>query len=461
MKYLTLRTRVSWGAVALVLLMIAVLAVIAQTRGVPTLTNIVLSGLTLAALYFLVASGLSLIFGLMDVLNFAHGSIFMIGAYIGYTLFDRSGVLLTGLPLLLGLLADLFVAPLVKIPGFLKKRGIAVVSLVLAVVVALLSVREWESGASLARLLGGVLSGAFFGLSAAVGGERPRNQVSRPASAGVWAGPLVLLGLALLITWQQAPLSQAIIGLDSNWRFALALVIGTLSGGLLGALIEWSLIRPLYARPIFQVLMTLGLAFVLNEVVRALWGPAGFSMARPELFDQNCRAATLLDWAVNHCSRIDMLGRPFPTYRLFIIVVGLAIALIVALVLQRSRLGMIIRAGVQDAEMVQALGINVRQVFTLVFAAGAALAALGGVIAAPFLGVYTDMGLEFQLQGFIAVVIGGMGSYPGTALGAVVLGLARAIGDNVAGATIARASAVLIMTLILLVKPSGLLGKKE
>ena len=71
------------------------------------------------------------------------------------------------------------------------------------------------------------------------------------------------------------------------------------------------------------------------------------------------------------------------------------------------------------------------------------------------------MGLEFQLQGFIAVVIGGMGSYPGTALGAVVLGLARAIGDNVAGATIARASAVLIMTLILLVKPSGLLGKKE
>ncbi|MFZ2520071.1 MAG: branched-chain amino acid ABC transporter permease, partial [Anaerolineae bacterium] len=293
------------------------------------------------------------------------------------------------------------------------------------------------------------------------GGERPRNQVSRPASAGVWAGPLVLLGLALLITWQQAPLSQAIIGLDSNWRFALALVIGTLSGGLLGALIEWSLIRPLYARPIFQVLMTLGLAFVLNEVVRALWGPAGFSMARPELFDQNCRAATLLDWAVNHCSRIDMLGRPFPTYRLFIIVVGLAIALIVALVLQRSRLGMIIRAGVQDAEMVQALGINVRQVFTLVFAAGAALAALGGVIAAPFLGVYTDMGLEFQLQGFIAVVIGGMGSYPGTALGAVVLGLARAIGDNVAGATIARASAVLIMTLILLVKPSGLLGKKE
>ncbi|MFZ2521066.1 MAG: hypothetical protein WA089_20370, partial [Anaerolineae bacterium] len=200
MKYLTLRTRVSWGAVALVLLMIAVLAVIAQTRGVPTLTNIVLSGLTLAALYFLVASGLSLIFGLMDVLNFAHGSIFMIGAYIGYTLFDRSGVLLTGLPLLLGLLAGLFVAPLVKIPGFLKKRGIAVVSLVLAVVVALLSVREWESGASLARLLGGVLSGAFFGLSAAVGGERPRNQVSRAASAGAWAGPLILLGLALLIT---------------------------------------------------------------------------------------------------------------------------------------------------------------------------------------------------------------------------------------------------------------------
>lgn len=459
MTYLT-RYRVSILSSALVL---AVLALIAQTRGVPTLTNIVFSGLTLAALYFLVASGLSLIFGLMDVLNFAHGSIFMIGAYVGYTFFERSGVLLAGMPLLLGLLAGLLAAPRIKAPDFLKKPIFALISLALALLVALLSVREWQSGATLARVLGGLLSGVCFGMSAGLSDTKPIHARARPGSSAVsaWAGPLLLLGLALLITWQLTPLRQAISDLNSNLRFVLAVVIGTLSGGLLGALIEWSLIRPLYARPIFQVLMTLGLAFVLNEVVRGLWGPAGFSMARPELFDQNCRAATLLAWAANHCSRLDLFGRPFPTYRLFIIAVGVAIALIVALVLQRSRLGMIIRAGVQDAEMVQALGINVRQVFTLVFAAGAALAALGGVIAAPFLGVYTEMGLEFQLQGFIAVVIGGMGSYPGTALGAVVLGLARAIGDNVAGATIARASAVLIMTLILLVKPSGLLGRKE
>lgn len=457
---MTILTRYRAPLIASVLL-IALLAWIAQTRGVSTLANIVLSGLTLAALYFLVASGLSLIFGLMDVLNFAHGSIFMIGAYIGYTFFDSSGALLAGLPLLLGLLAGFFLAALAPPLPFLERRSAGLIALALAVIFAFLSLRDWQSGASLTRLLGGLLSGASFGLAARTGAS-PSGRARRNAPPlGAWLGPALMLTLALIIAWQQTALGQAIAALDSNLRFLLALLVGALSGGLLGALIEWSLIRPLYARPIYQVLMTLGLAFVLNELVRALWGPAGFSMARPELFDQNCRAANVFEWAVQHCSRIELLGRPFPTYRLFIIVVGIVIAIVVALVLQRSRLGMIIRAGVQDSEMVQALGINVRQVFTLVFAAGAALAAFGGVIAAPFLGVYTEMGLEFQLQGFIAVVIGGMGSYPGTALGAVALGLARAVGDNLAGATIARASAVLLMALVLLVKPSGLLGRKD
>jgi branched-chain amino acid transport system permease protein len=137
---------------------------------------------------------------------------------------------------------------------------------------------------------------------------------------------------------------------------------------------------------------------------------------------------------------------------------------------------MIIRAGVQDSEMVQALGINVRQVFTFVFALGSGLAALGGVIAAPFLGVYPAMGSSFLLQAFIAVVIGGMGSYPGAAVGTLLLGLARAFGDHFVASgislpfietvakgspAIARASTVLIMAIVLLVRPAGIFGRKE
>jgi branched-chain amino acid transport system permease protein len=125
---------------------------------------------------------------------------------------------------------------------------------------------------------------------------------------------------------------------------------------------------------------------------------------------------------------------------------------------------------------VQALGINVRRVFTLVFALGAGLAALGGVAAAPFIGVNPGIGQEFQLQAFIAVVIGGMGSYTGAALGALLVGLARAFGDQIVlsgvqlpgmaeaikfSPSIARASTVLIMALVLLLRPNGLFGKKD
>jgi branched-chain amino acid transport system permease protein len=137
---------------------------------------------------------------------------------------------------------------------------------------------------------------------------------------------------------------------------------------------------------------------------------------------------------------------------------------------------MIIRAGVQDSEMVQALGIDVRRVFTLVFALGSGLAALGGVVAAPFLGVYPAMGSSFLLQAFIAVVIGGMGSFAGAAVGTLLLGMARAFGDYFVAVgihlpmfdlvlrgspAVARASTVLIMVIVLLLRPAGIFGKGE
>jgi branched-chain amino acid transport system permease protein len=161
---------------------------------------------------------------------------------------------------------------------------------------------------------------------------------------------------------------------------------------------------------------------------------------------------------------------------MFIILLGIVMFIAVALLLKRTRMGMIIRAGVQDSEMVQALGINVRRVFTLVFALGTGLAALGGVAVAPYLGVHPDLGQEFLLFGFIAVVVGGMGSFTGAAAGALLLGFARAFGDLSIRygigipftdlvwkppTFIATASAVLLMAIVLLVRPSGLFGKKD
>jgi branched-chain amino acid transport system permease protein len=257
----------------------------------------------------------------------------------------------------------------------------------------------------------------------------------------------------------------------------LALVAGAIVGALVGIAIEIVLIRPFYGRPVTQLVLTLGLLIVMVDLIELIWGDEGHPpMQPPSFFAQSCRSDSLLSWFSESCSSIDVLGRAFPTYRLFIIFVGVLVFVAVSALLQRTRIGMTIRAGVQDSEMVEAMGINVRRVFTFVFALGSGLAALGGVIAAPFLGVYPAMGSVFQLQAFVAVVIGGMGSFPGAAVGTLILGLARAFGDHFVAAgidipllgitfsgspAIARASTVLIMAIVLLVRPAGILGKKE
>ena len=138
----------------------------------------------------------------------------------------------------------------------------------------------------------------------------------------------------------------------------------------------------------------------------------------------------------------------------------------ITILMTRSRLGMIIRAGVQDPQMVEALGINVKSIFTLVFALGVAMAALGGIGAGPFLPIQPLMGDQYQTQGLITVVIGGMGSYVGAFVGAMILGMARAFGDYFAlkyslSTAIAEASTVIIMIIVLLARPQGLFGKKE
>lgn len=465
--------------------------------------SILLSGLTLGALYFLVTSGLSLIFGLMDVLNFAHGLLFMAGAYMGYTLYANPRLLLNTLPLILAF------------AGAAQAAGVAGARLGLRQPAGLAGrALGWGLWAASAALL--LLGVAGFDLAPlatsaiSAGGQVPTEQAQEPlgqfvarlaalaaggAAAGAalalrragmrpppWGGAVTggaLIALALALAIARTPAEGFILGLSSNVRFVLALAVGAGSGAALGGLMEWSLIRPLYSRPIYQVLVTLGLVFVGTEVVKGIWGPTGYYMDVPDFFNQrgeSCPSPNLIAWLQDNCASIDVLGRPFPSYRLFIIALGLIMFVGIAVLLRRTRLGMIIRAGVQDGEMVQALGINVRRVFTLVFALGAGLAALGGVAAAPFVGVNPGIGQEFQLQAFIAVVIGGMGSYTGAAIGALLVGLARAFGDQIVlsgiqlpwmeeaikfSPSIARASTVLIMALVLLLRPTGLFGKKD
>jgi len=220
-------------------------------------------------------------------------------------------------------------------------------------------------------------------------------------------------------------------------------------------------------RPFFIVLMTLGLSFVIRELVQLLWDPLAYQMSRPPLFAAAGKAATSVgEWLRNGSATINISGVIFPTYRLFVILLGVVMFVFVTVLMTKTRLGMIIRAGVQDPQMVEALGINVKQVFTMVFALGVALAALGGIGAAPFLPINPLMGDTYQMQGFITVVIGGMGSYVGAFVGALILGMARAFGDYYAlklslSPAIAEASTVIIMIIVLLIKPRGLFGKKE
>ncbi len=471
-------------------------AVWASTQYEPrVLVSILLSGLTLGALYFLVTSGLSLIFGLMDVLNFAHGTLFMIGAYIGFTLYANPRLLLNTLPFVLAFVAGWLLTRRLPISGLPAghRRPLWVVAALVGIAalwgfdLAPLATTALSAGGRVpteqaqaptlifvVRTLGLAVAGLIAGAAFNAGREHHRQTPSRELIA-----PLTMLALALII----APLRLAgeswLLGLDSNLRFLLALIAGAGGGAALGGLMEWSLIRPLYSRPIYQVLVTLGLVFVGTELVKSIWGPGGYFMELPAFFSQrgpNCPSPNLLAWLQDNCASINVLGRPFPSYRIFIIFLGLLMFIGIAILLQRTRLGMIIRAGVQDGEMVQALGINVRRVFTLVFALGAGLAALGGVAAAPFLGISPGLGQEFQLQAFIAVVIGGMGSFTGAAIGSLLVGLARAFGDQIVltgiqfpwmseamtfSPSIARASTVLLMALVLLLRPAGLFGKKE
>jgi branched-chain amino acid transport system permease protein len=484
----------------LVVLAVIVLLAVAgvTTMGQVPFVRTTLSGLTLGSLYFMVAAGLTLIFGLMDVLNFAHGAMFMLGAYLGWQFYTNPTFLFGLFPLLFALLAGLMatsvlrktlmglnlsenaqrstriglaVAGLVAI--FFGLRGLDIIGMAKTAMVATMTMGnplgEITPQEPLAvfwpRPVLFLVSGLLLAASSARPGDKTQVVRSKDVKRA-WLYVAGLVAVSIVATLIRESGAVWVLLLDGNLRFFLALLVGAACGAALGAAVETIMIRPLYVRPVFLVIATLGLSYVLREIVMVLWDPLAYQMVRPPLFSQPGEAQSVAAWFSGHNVTVDILGVTFPSYRIFIIVLGLLMVIGVGVTMHYSRLGMIIRAGVQDRSMVEALGINVRRVFTIVFSLGAGLAALGGIGAAPFIPVYPNMGDSYQLQAFIVVVIGGMGSYGGAAIGALLLGLARAFGDYMAlkfslSPAIAEASTVIIMAIVLLARPSGLFGKTE
>jgi branched-subunit amino acid ABC-type transport system permease component len=231
-----------------------------------------------------------------------------------------------------------------------------------------------------------------------------------------------------------------IAGTGSFW---VALLVAPLAVGAVGAAVERTCLRPLYARPpLDQVLLTFGFIYLFEDLVKWTWGGHIRSIPAPALFSRS----------------VSVLGATVPSYRLFVIAFGLAMAVALWLLIERTRLGAIIRAGVFDAEMTAGLGIDIHRVFTGVFAFGAALAGLSGVIAGPIQSAYPAMGVGILIPALIVVVVGGLGSLKGSLAGSLIIGQAETFGKAWLPGS-AMLIIYVVMAVIVLWRPHGLFGR--
>ncbi len=240
--------------------------------------------------------------------------------------------------------------------------------------------------------------------------------------------------------------------------FTLALLVALLSAAVCGLLVEIIVLRHLYQRDhLDQVLATFGLILFFNETTRMIWGRQPLFMEVPELFSGS----------------VEILpGVPYPLYRLLIIGIGLLVAVGLYLLISHTRIGMRIRAGASNRSMVAALGVNIRWLYSLVFALGALLAGFAGVMAAPVFAVESGMGESILILTFVVIVIGGIGSVKGALLGALLVGLVDTLGRaflpallqwlfatpaaNSVAASLASMGIYLLMAVILAFRPRGL-----
>ena len=226
--------------------------------------------------------------------------------------------------------------------------------------------------------------------------------------------------------------------------FWVALVLAPLAVGAAGVAFEAGVLRRLYRRDDSAFLMvTFGLALVMGEVIQLLWGAQSLPVAAPGALS----------------GVVFLLDNPFPIYRLFLIGAGAAIALGLWQFLARTRLGLLIRATAQNADMVRALGTDVGLVRSAVFGIGCALAGLGGVLAAPLVTASLGMAASVIIEAFVIVIIGGMGSFPGSLLAALLIGFVQVFGEYFLP-NLALALMYLAMLLVLVLRPAGLLGAR-
>ena len=228
-------------------------------------------------------------------------------------------------------------------------------------------------------------------------------------------------------------------------QFWLSLVVVPPLVGVVGALLEASTLRFIYRRlPIYQLLLTFGIALILEESIRVLYGPTAMGVDPPPILQGS----------------VDLLGAVYPRYRLFLVVLGIAVGAVVWLFLQRTRAGLVIRAVAQNSEMADCLGADVVRVRTFVFGAACALAGLGGVAAAPMTTAYLGMGLSVIVDAFVGVVIGGLGSIAGSMAGSLIVGAAQTWGAFYLSET-AMVIIYAVMGAILIFRPWGLFGEEE
>jgi branched-chain amino acid transport system permease protein len=280
----------------------------------------------------------------------------------------------------------------------------------------------------LPQLLHGVVFGAALGLLA--------------------LGLTVIFGLLGVMNFAHGELYMlgayagiAVIGVTHS--FWIALVAGPLLVAAVGAVTEVATLRPLYRRePLYGLIATFGLALAFREIARQIWGGDMRRILPP------------IEGSV------PLLGMTYPKYRLFLLVFASALLLGIWLFFTRTRAGIIVRAAVQDAEMLDGLGVNVPRVFTLTFAGSAALAALAGLLLAPVFTVYPQMGVEMILLAFIVVILGGMGSLGGSVVAAFVIGIAQSLLTLWMNPQRVAIAIFGIMILVLIVRPRGFFGRE-
>ncbi|MBI2456967.1 MAG: branched-chain amino acid ABC transporter permease [candidate division NC10 bacterium] len=296
-----------------------------------------------------------------------------------------------------------------------------------------MSIITWDLGTILLLIMSGLTRASILfivaaGLTLVFGVLRVINMAH---------GSLYMVGAFIA-----ASVIQQVGGAGGYW---LALVAAPLAVALVGAVIEFGVLRRIYqAEHVVQLLATYALILIFDDLVKMTWGAEYKSVSVPAAF----------------AGSIGIGDRPFPIYNLFVIGWALLLAAGLWLLIYRTGLGRLIRAAVEDPEMLEALGVNIPRIFSAVFIIGAFLAGLGGVLVAPLGSIGLGMDVTILIEAFVVAVIGGLGSFPGALLGAGIIGMMFSFGITVAP-RMAMAFVFLAMVLVLIVRPWGLFGEPE